>query len=111
MDLSFKSLHWLPVEHRLTYKILLIAYRALTFSSPEYISSLLDFRKPGRSGLRSSKSSTLDLSIPKTRRSCGDQAFASAAPRLWNNLPTKLKDCRTVEHFKASLKTYLMAKL
>lgn len=102
-----KSLHWLPVEHRLTYKILLITYRALKFSSPQYISSLLNFRKPGRSGLRSANTST--LIIPKTRRSWGDRAFASAAPRLWNSLPNTLKDCKSVDSFKASLKTYLMA--
>ena len=102
-----KSLHWLPVEHRLTYKILLITHRALKFSSPQCISSLLNFRKPGRSGLRSANTST--LIIPKTRRSWGDRAFASAAPRLWNSLPNTLEDCKSVDSFKASLKTYLMA--
>ena len=31
------------------------------------------------------------LSCPKTRRNWGDRAFVSAAPRLWNSLPSNLK--------------------
>ena len=37
-----KSLQWLPVEQRLMYKILLITFRALKFSSPQYINSLIE---------------------------------------------------------------------
>ena len=59
-----------------------------------------------RSGLRSS--STISLSCPKTRRNWGDRAFVSAAPRLWNALPSNLKMENTYELFKTKLKTFLM---
>ena len=36
-----KSLHWLPVQQRIQYKINLLTYKALHDSAPEYISCLL----------------------------------------------------------------------
>ena len=32
-----RKLHWLPVEHRISYKILLLAYKALTGHAPQYL--------------------------------------------------------------------------
>ena len=37
------DLHWLPVEYRITYKILLLVYKAINGLSPSYISNLLSF--------------------------------------------------------------------
>ena len=100
-----KRLHWLPVQARIRYKILLITYRALKGLAPDYICTLLKMSS-SRSGLRSS--STNSLSCPKTRRNWGDRAFVSAAPRLWNALPSNLKMENTYELFKTKLKTYLV---
>ena len=36
-----QGLHWLPVEHRITYKILLTTHRALNGKAPQYITDLL----------------------------------------------------------------------
>ena len=44
-----KDLHWLPVEYRMNYKILLLAYKAQHGMAPPYLSSLLSPYKPGRS--------------------------------------------------------------
>ena len=101
-----KSLHWLPVEQRLMYKILLITFRALKFSSPQYINSLIEIYKPSRSGLRSS--AEFSLAIPKSKRTWGDRAFASAAPHLWNSLPKSIHLSESVDIFKSKLKTHLM---
>ncbi len=103
-----RSLHWLPVEQRLEYKVLLITFRALKFSSPEYIASLIHIHKSNRSGLRSS--SDFSLVVPKSKRSWGDRAFASAAPRLWNKLPNSIKTCATIDNFKSKLKSHLMTR-
>ena len=100
-----KRLHWLPVQARIRYKILLITYRALKGLAPDYICTLLKMSS-SRFGLRSS--STISLSCPKTRRNWGDRAFVSAAPRLWNALPSNLKMENTYELFKTKLKTFLM---
>ena len=44
-----KYLHWLPVEYRMNYKILLLAYKAQHGMAPPYLSSLLSPYKLGRS--------------------------------------------------------------
>ncbi len=80
-----QSLHWLPVRYRVDFKILLIVYKSLNGMAPSYISDLLIEHNVTRS-LRSSNQRL--LFIPKTRRKCrGDRAFATTAPRLWNDLP------------------------
>ena len=49
-----------------------------------------------------------DLYVPRTRRRFGDRAFAVAAPRVWNSLPTDIKLHRsTTTSFKRRLKTVL----
>ena len=99
-----KSLHWLPVEYRSKFKILLLVFHCLRGSAPEYNSALFKHYNPGRH-LRSSNSSL--LVVPKTNTSWGDRSFAHAGSTLWNELPQPLKDVSTVNSFKSSLKTYL----
>ncbi len=53
-----QSLHWLPVKFRISYKILLLAYKALNDSAPAYLTSLLSRYNPSRS-LRSHNSGLL----------------------------------------------------
>ena len=40
---SLTDLHWLPVEYRIIYKILLVVYKTINGLSPSYISNLLSF--------------------------------------------------------------------
>jgi hypothetical protein len=44
----FRSLHWLPVEQRIHFKILLLAYKALHHQAPGYITDLLEVYVPAR---------------------------------------------------------------
>ena len=59
------------------------------------------------SGLRSASLSLLH--VPRSnQKSCGDRAFAVAAPRLWNALPIQMRQPGTaLDTFKRSLKTLL----
>ena len=43
-----RELHWLPVEHRITFKLLLITFKALNNLAPCYIGSLLHLYTPNR---------------------------------------------------------------
>ena len=94
-----KDLHWLPVQQRIQFKILTLTFKALHNLAPVYIKNVLQVYKPGRN-LRS-KNTSIRLVIPKTRTmTYGDRCFASAAPKLWNELPSKIRDCDTLESFK-----------
>ena len=52
---SLYHLHWLPVECRVKYKILLYTYKALNNTAPVYVCNLLSRHQPGRR-LRSTES-------------------------------------------------------
>lgn len=101
------SLHWLPVHFRIHFKILLFAFKAQNGLAPVYLSELLHPYTPTRS-LRSADQ--LLLRVPKTRRKLrGDRAFATAAPKLWNELPLHIRQSSSVATFKSLLKTHLFS--
>ncbi|XP_033103300.1 uncharacterized protein LOC117106073 [Anneissia japonica] len=80
---------WLPIDKRITFKILLITYKALHNKTPEYISQLLTSRSVNCSGSMRSTTNRFILSVPASRlKTYGDRAFSVAAPRLWNTLPS-----------------------
>ena len=79
-----KSLHWLPVDKRIDFKILLLVFKSLNGLGPRYINDLLHNYEPSRS-LRSSGSGL--LSVPRIRTKHGKAAFSYYAPTNWNKLP------------------------
>ena len=99
------SLHWLPVQYRIQFKVLTITYRARHGQTPTYISELIESHSTTRS-LRSADQHL--LAAPRTRLvTKGDRAFKAAAPRLWNALPLQIKVAPTESLFKRHLKTHL----
>lgn len=100
-----QQLHWLPIQFRIQFKVLLLTFKAIHNLSPPYLSDLLHVSIPSRS-LRSS--SSLHLSVPSVRlTTMGSRAFSRSAPRLWNSLPSYLRNMDSFAHFKSGLKTYL----
>jgi hypothetical protein len=103
------SLHWLPISHRIDYKISSLTYSAVCGTGPEYLSELISIYTPSRS-LRSS-SDTRILRIPSVRtKSYGQRSFSYQAPTTWNNLPVSLRHAESVTSFRSSLKTHLFPR-
>ena len=101
------DLHWLPIEQRIVFKLLLTCYKALNDVGPLYIKDLLPLAKDKGKGLRSSKDPLL-LEDPRTHRATyGDRSFSAAGPREWNNLPLSIRQSPTVSSFISALKTRL----
>ena len=105
-----RDLHWLPVQERIHFKILLHVYNCVNKVAPSYLQDLLCFYQPGREGLRSSTDSTR-LFIPLTRRVIGESAFSVIGPTLWNALPSHIRQAPSVKLFKKVLKTRLFPKV
>ena len=104
-----QELHWLPISSRIKFKVLLIVYKTLNGLAPSYLSNLLQYYEPSRS-LRSSDSNGL-LKIPRTNKvSMGDRAFSAFGPKLWNSLPSPLRNVPSLNSFKKSLKTHLFSE-
>ena len=103
-----QSLHWLPVSSRINFKILLFTHKCIYGHAPTFLQELITLQSTTRT-LRSTN--TLLLQVPSTRFSTmGDRAFCSAAPRLWNSLPTQLRATQSLDSFKTGLKTFLFRK-
>ena len=95
---SLMDLHWLPVEYRIIYKILLLVYKAINGLSPSYISSLLSICSSS-CPLRSCSNKLLQ--VPRSKlKSYGDQRFSIAGPKLWNSLPVSLRNADSLNSFK-----------
>jgi len=99
------DLHWLPIKHRIQFKILVLTYKSLNGLAPAYLSALLSHRKSARP-LRSSDE--LLLSVPRVKLvTAGQRAFAHAAPSMWNALPFTIRASPSIDIFKSGLKTHL----
>ena len=97
------SLHWLPVESRIKFKVMLILYKSLKGNAP-YIKELVHSYQT-RPGLRSASKQL--LSVPRTNLSYGDRCFSVFACKSYNKLPLEIRNSPTVNSFKSRLKTYL----
>lgn len=98
------DLHWLKVEERIVYKLMVITYKALHGMAPAYIMDLLSIYTPART-LRSQNA--MLLTVPRSNKRYGDRSFAVAAPTLWNKLPVKLRSSETLDAFCRGLKSHL----
>ena len=98
-----KSLHWLPIQERIRYKVALITYKALSTSVPSYLNELLQCQETTRS-LRSTDAPR--LFVPRTRTETAKRAFSVAAPNVWNSLPIDIRNTDCLSTFRNKLKTH-----
>ena len=102
-----RELHWLPVRHRVSYKIAELTFKALHVDlSPTYLQQCVQVYTPARS-LRSVNSYTLVQN--RSRTVAGDCTFVHAAATVWNALPVSVTSKDSLLSFKAALKTHLCA--
>ena len=103
ISLDMKNMHWLPINARIKFKIILLTWKALNDMAPRYLANLLTVQEDHYE--RRYKNL---LHIPKTNLvTCGDRAFQKVAPELWNALPCALREINKLNTFKSKLKTYL----
>ena len=100
------TLHWLPVELRIRFKVALVVFKCRNKLAPIYLEDLLSDHVPTRS-LRSSGADY--LCVPRVKTVVASRAFSSAGPFVWNDLPSNVRTARSVELFKRNLKTFLFA--
>ena len=102
-----KELHWLPVEQQISFKVLLLTFKALNNLAPPYLSQLIVPYDPTRNlTCRSAGKHLLEVANVRLK-SYGDRAFSVAAPKHWNEIPLDIKLSRSVDVLKSRLKTYL----
>ena len=48
--------------------------------------------------------------VPVIAKSCTGNAFSYCGPRLWNTLPDDMKECSTIDVFKAKARFHFLQK-
>ena len=91
-----KDLHWLPVELRIYFKILLLVFKALNGIAPRYICDLIRTKASTRSSLKC--------------KTFSDRAFAFAGPSRWNKLPLTIRMAPNLDTFKRHLEDIFILK-
>ena len=94
------ELHWLPVESRILFKILLIVFKVLHGQCSKNLS--VNYK-----GYNCRTEDLMKLEVIAVKTKHGERTFAYAAPRLWNALPLEMRTIEKIETFKSKLKTLL----
>ena len=104
------SLHWLPINARIEYKLSVICHSFFLGLSPIYLSDSLLVHTPQKN-LRSSSDNRISR-VPKLRtKTCGHRSFSFAASTIWNSLPSELRHTGSIQKFKLAQKTHLLRKI
>ena len=103
------NLHWLPIQYRIQFKLLLLIYKSLHGLTPSYLTDKWSLR-PNK-GLRYDNQLLLNVTVSTLRlKFYRDRAFSVSGPTLWNARPKNIRLCATLAAFKTNLKTYLFKK-
>ena len=108
ITIHLKSLHWLPVKVRSTYKIACLCYHCLSSTAPSYVTDMLH-RKPLHTRNTRSSSYTMPLlnRSARSKATLGDRSFSFASSSVWNSIPNDVRCAPSLLSFKSRLKTYL----
>ena len=119
------NLHWLPVEYRIRYKILLFTFKAIHQSAPQYINDMFSKKSTRYRSQLSSVTRNIEfvngnvsgeiafddiiyLAVPRTKSVRFKQrSLVVSGPQLWNSLPRVIKMENSMVGFKRKIKTHL----
>ena len=99
------------MKYRIEFKIICLVHKCIHNQAPDYLKDLLISLPVRRIGLRSERSNTCNLTIPKVKRETfAARAFSVKGPILWNWLPNSIKTIEDFKSFKKQLKTFYFKK-
>ena len=104
---DIRSLHWLPIKVRSTYKIACLCYHCHSSTAPSYVADMLH-RKPLLTRNTRSSSYTMPLlnRPAHSKATLGDRSFYFASSSAWNSIPNDVRCAPSLSSFKSRLKTY-----
>ena len=99
-SLALKELHWLPIEARIMFKILLIVFKVLRCK----VNMKLTYKS-----FNGRPDDYLKLETPNFNTKYGKRLFEYNGSRLWNALPLAVRVEEDIEKYKKQVKTILFA--
>ena len=101
---DMKNLHWLKIPEHVDYKVAVLIFQCINNQALTYLKALLNINH--NIFLRSSSSMLLPVSMSRLSI-VHNSLFSIHGPRIWNELPIKVKRCSNINYFKCKLKTYM----
>ena len=112
ITIHLKSLHWLPVKERSTYKIACLCYHCHSSTAPSYVTDMLHKKPLHTHNTRSSSYTMPLLNRPAhSKATLGDRSFSFASSSVWNSIPNDVRCAPSLSSFKSRLKTYLFRSI
>ena len=107
ITIHLRSLRWLPVKVRSTYKIACLCYHCHSSTAPSYVTGM-QHRKPLHTRNTRSSSYTMPLlnRPAHSKATLGDRSFSFASSSVWNSIPNDVRCAPSLSSFKSCLKTY-----
>ena len=87
--------------------MLMLIFKAIHGTAPDYINSLVAIQQPSRYALRRNNELLLQPFNDNTYKTLGDRGFAAASPTLFNKLPRHIGEEDSYDNFKVLVKTRL----
>ena len=85
-----KTLHWLPIQQRIDYKICTFIHKCHNKQAPVYLQNLIQETTTMHPGLRLENKKPL-LAVPNIRKQTFmNRSFSIYGPKLWNSPPDKI---------------------
>ena len=99
---ALKQLHWLPIEHRITYKLCLLMHVIHISQAVQYLTDCISkvSTAGGRYMLRLTDSA--EYVLPRTRTKLRQLGFCYSGSAARNSLPSDLHECLSVTTVRRS---------
>jgi len=104
---ALQQLHWLPVMHRVTFKIATLMHQILHKRCPSYLADLVTFNTTYSQRRHLRSSTTRSFTVRRARTQFGERAFSASI--VWNSLPTALRNIDSYPVFRHTLKSHLFS--
>ena len=103
----FKSLHWLQVKVRSTYKIACLCYHCHSSTASSYVTDMLPFSLSLYTCNTRSSSRAMSLlnRSAHSKATLGDHSFSFASSSVWNSIPNDVRCAQSLSPSKSRMKT------
>ena len=107
-----KSLHWLPVKVKCTYKTACLCYHFHNYTASSYVADMLQQKPSHTHNTRSSSDNMPLLNRPvHSKATLVDRSFSFASSSFWNSVPNDVRCAPSLSSSKSRLKTYLLSSV
>ena len=105
-----KKAHFLPIRHRIDYKIALTVFKCINNIAPDYLKKCISIKDQPLKQLRTDDDYFLlsTPSVPHYNRT--ERGFSFCGPYVWNKLPYNIRTCNEISNFKRLLKYHLFSE-